>query len=63
MSAALYLLPLAAGKSTLEAGSTIYRFRSAVNVPSDDPIMCDCHERAAKNGAGIVVYSDPIEDA
>ena len=30
---------------------------------SDDPIMRDCHERAAKSGAGIVVYSDPIEDA
>ena len=30
---------------------------------SDDPIMRDCHERAANSGAGIVVYSDPIEDA
>jgi hypothetical protein len=30
---------------------------------SDDPIMRDCHERATKSGTGIVVYSDPIEEA
>jgi hypothetical protein len=30
---------------------------------SDDPIMRACHERANKSGGGIVVYSDPIEEA
>jgi len=43
---------------------TIQKLKKLVQrFHSDDQIMCDCHERAAKSGAGIVVYSDPIEDA
>ena len=43
---------------------TIQKLKKLVQpFHSDDPIMSDCHERAAKSGAGIVVYSDPIEDA
>jgi hypothetical protein len=43
---------------------TIQKLKKLVKpFDSDDPIMRDCHERAAKSGAGIVVYSDPIEDA
>lgn len=30
---------------------------------SDDPIMRRCHEDAIKREGGIVVYSDPIEEA
>ncbi len=30
---------------------------------SDDPIMHACHESAIKRDGGIVVYSDPIEEA
>ena len=43
---------------------TIQKLKKLVQpFQSDDPIMCDCHERAAKTGAGIVVYPGPIEDA
>jgi hypothetical protein len=43
---------------------TIQKLKKLVQpFHSDDPIMRDCHERAANSGAGIVVYSDPIEDA
>ena len=30
---------------------------------SDDPIMRACHESAIKKEGGIVVYSDPIDEA
>ncbi len=30
---------------------------------SDDPIMCACHDSAIRREGGIVVYSDPIEEA
>jgi hypothetical protein len=30
---------------------------------SDDPIMVACHKGAINENGGIVVYSDPIEDA
>lgn len=30
---------------------------------SDDPFMHACHEGAIKSDGGIVVYSDPIEEA
>ena len=30
---------------------------------SDDPIMRACHENAIKKEGGIVVYSDPIDEA
>jgi hypothetical protein len=30
---------------------------------SDDPIMRVCHETAIKGEGGIVVYTDPIEEA
>jgi len=43
---------------------TIQKLKKLVQpFQSDDPIMRDCHERAAKSGAGNVVYLDPIEDA
>jgi hypothetical protein len=31
--------------------------------PSDDPIMVACHESAINKTGGIVVYSDPVDEA
>ena len=43
---------------------TIHKLKELVQpFQSDDPIMRDCHEHTVESGAGIVVYSDPIEDA
>jgi hypothetical protein len=40
----------------------IKRLKAGSIIHSDHPIMRACHENAIKNGAGIVVYSDPIDE-
>ena len=55
---------LFAGQSTGWCEPTIQKLKKLVQpFHSDDPIMRDCYERATKSGDGIVIYSDPIEEA